>query len=129
VRIDFFRQYPFAWFRTIAQAPPAYDELIYAHSDRGFALLSTRSPSVQALYFQCDPETDPNDWSEDRVWDELQARVPPAANLQTGPILSKSVLQFRSFGCEPMQYGRLFLVGDAAHTVPPTSTSAAKSPN
>ncbi len=121
VRTDFFRQYPFAWFRTIAETPPASDELIYAHSDRGFALLSTRSQNVQAWYFQCDPETDPNDWSEDRIWDELQARVQAAgATIKTGPILSTSVLQFRSFVCEPMQYGRLFLVGDAAHTVPPT---------
>jgi p-hydroxybenzoate 3-monooxygenase len=121
VRTDFFRQYPFAWFRTIAEAPPASDELIYAHSDRGFALLSTRSQNVQAWYFQVDPATDPNDWSEDHIWTELQARVQSAgATIKTGPILSTSVLQFRSFVCEPMQYGRLFLVGDAAHTVPPT---------
>src|SRR3954468_21554477 len=120
-RTDFFRQYPFAWFGILAEAPPSSDELIYAHSDRGFALISTRSPSVQRLYFQCDPETDPNDWSEDRIWDEIQARVAGAgATLKSGPIFQKSILQFRSFVCEPMQYGRLFLAGDAAHTVPPT---------
>jgi p-hydroxybenzoate 3-monooxygenase len=121
VRTDFFRQYPFAWFGILAEAPPSSDELIYAHSDRGFALISTRSPSVQRLYFQCDPETDPDDWPEERIWEELQARVAGAgATVKTGPIFQKAILQFRSFVCEPMQYGRLFLAGDAAHTVPPT---------
>jgi p-hydroxybenzoate 3-monooxygenase len=121
VRTDFFRQYPFAWFGILAEAPPSSDELIYAHSDRGFALISTRSPSVQRLYFQCDPSTDIDDWSEDRIWEELEARVAGAgASIKTGPILRKDVLQFRSYVCEPMQYGRLFLAGDAAHTVPPT---------
>jgi p-hydroxybenzoate 3-monooxygenase len=121
IRTDFFRQYPFAWFGILAQAPPSSDELIYAHSDRGFALISTRSPSVQRLYFQCDPETNPDDWSEDRIWEELQARVAGAgATIQTGPIFQKAILQFRSFVCEPMQYGRLYLAGDSAHTVPPT---------
>jgi p-hydroxybenzoate 3-monooxygenase len=121
IRTDFFRQYPFAWFGILAEAPPSSDELIYAHSDRGFALISTRSPNVQRLYFQCDPETQPDDWSEDRIWEELQARVAGAgATVRTGPIFQKAILQFRSFVCEPMQYGRLFLAGDAAHTVPPT---------
>jgi p-hydroxybenzoate 3-monooxygenase len=121
VRTDFFRQYPFAWFGILAEAPPSSDELIYAHSDRGFALISTRSPTVQRLYFQCDPETDADDWSEDQIWDELQARVAGAgATIQTGRIFQRDVLQFRSFVCEPMQHGRLFLAGDAAHTVPPT---------
>jgi p-hydroxybenzoate 3-monooxygenase len=121
VRTDFFRQYPFAWFGVLAQAPPSSDELIYAHSHRGFALISTRSPSVQRLYFQCDPETNPGEWSEDQIWEELQARVAGAgATIKTGTIFQKAILQFRSFVCEPMQYGRLFLAGDAAHTVPPT---------
>jgi p-hydroxybenzoate 3-monooxygenase len=121
IRTDFFRQYPFAWFGILAEAPPSSDELIYAHSDRGFALISTRSPSVQRLYFQCDPETNPDDWSEDQIWTELQARVAGAgATIKTGQIFQKAILQFRSFVCEPMQYGRLFLAGDAAHTVPPT---------
>jgi p-hydroxybenzoate 3-monooxygenase len=121
VRTDFFRQYPFAWFGILAEAPPSSDELIYAHSERGFALISTRSPSVQRLYFQCDPETNVDDWSEDRIWDEIQARVAGAgATIKTGAIFQKSILQFRSFVCEPMQYGRLYLAGDAAHTVPPT---------
>jgi p-hydroxybenzoate 3-monooxygenase len=121
IRADFFRQYPFAWFGILTEAAPSSDELIYAHSDRGFALISTRSPSVQRLYFQCDPETNPDDWPEDRIWDELEARVASAgATLKTGRIFQKAILQFRSFVCEPMQHGRLFLAGDAAHTVPPT---------
>jgi p-hydroxybenzoate 3-monooxygenase len=121
VRKDFFRQYPFAWFGILAEAPPSSDELIYAHSDRGFALISTRSPNVQRLYFQVDPSTNVDDWSEDRIWEEIQARVAGAgATIKTGTIFRKDVLQFRSFVCEPMQSGRLFLAGDAAHTVPPT---------
>jgi p-hydroxybenzoate 3-monooxygenase len=120
-RTDFFRQYPFAWFGILAEAPPSSDELIYAHSDRGFALISTRSPSVQRLYFQCDPETNVDDWSEQQIWEEIQARVAGAgATIKTGSIFQKAILQFRSFVCEPMQYGRLYLAGDAAHTVPPT---------
>ena len=121
VRTDFFRQYPFAWFGILAEAPPSSDELIYAHSDRGFVLVSTRSPSVQRLYFQCDPETDTDTWSDDRIWSEFEARLSPAgAHITTGSIFRKDVLQFRSFVCEPMQYGRLYLAGDSAHTVPPT---------
>ncbi len=121
VRTDFFRQYPFAWFGILAEAPPSSDELIYAHSERGFVLISTRSPSVQRLYFQCDPETDVDDWSDDRIWEEFQARLSPSGvTPKTGRIFKKDVLQFRSFVCEPMQYGRLYLAGDAAHTVPPT---------
>jgi len=121
IRKDFFRQYPFAWFGILAEAPPSSDELIYAHSERGFVLISTRSPKVQRMYFQCDPATDTNDWSDDRIWEEFDARLAPSgAHVTPGPIFRKDVLQFRSFVCEPMQYGRLFLVGDAAHTVPPT---------
>jgi p-hydroxybenzoate 3-monooxygenase len=121
VRTDFFRQYPFAWFGILAEAPPSSDELIYAHSERGFALISTRSPNVQRMYFQCDPDTSPDDWSEEQIWDEIQTRVAGAgATIKTGGIFQKTILQFRSFVCEPMQYGRLYLAGDAAHTVPPT---------
>jgi p-hydroxybenzoate 3-monooxygenase len=121
VRTDFFRQYPFAWFGILAEAPPSSDELIYAHSERGFVLISTRSPSVQRLYFQCDPETSVDDWSDDRIWTEFDARLSQSGvSVKTGKIFKKDVLQFRSFVCEPMQYGRLFLAGDAAHTVPPT---------
>ena len=121
VRTDFFRQYPFAWFGILCQAPPSSDELIYAHSDRGFVLISTRSPSVQRLYFQCSPETTVEEWSDDKIWEEFDARLAPAGvTVKTGEIFKKDVLQFRSFVCEPMQYGRLYLAGDAAHTVPPT---------
>ena len=121
VRTDFFRQYPFAWFGILCEAPPSSDELIYAHSERGFVLVSTRSPSVQRLYFQCDPETNTDDWSDDRIWEEFRSRLAPSgASVKEGRIFKKDVLQFRSFVCEPMQYGRLFLAGDAAHTVPPT---------
>jgi p-hydroxybenzoate 3-monooxygenase len=121
IRKDFFRQYPFAWFGILAEAPPSSDELIYAHSERGFVLISTRSPKVQRMYFQCDPDTDVDDWPDDRIWEEFDARLAPSgAGVTTGPIFRKDVLQFRSFVCEPMQYGRLFLAGDAAHTVPPT---------
>ncbi|MER7015445.1 4-hydroxybenzoate 3-monooxygenase [Saccharopolyspora sp. NPDC000359] len=118
-RQDHFRQYPFAWFGILAEAPPSSDELIYAHHDNGFALISTRSATVQRHYLQVDPDTSVEDWSDDRIWSELHTRV-AGVEIQEGPIFSKSVLHFRSFVCEPMQHGRLFLAGDAAHTVPPT---------
>ncbi len=120
-RRQFFREYPFAWFGILAEAPRSAPELVYNHSARGFALISQRTESVQRMYFQCDPGEDASGWSDDRVWDELQARV--GANgyhLQEGPIIDKLVLPFRSFVCEPMRYGNLLLAGDAAHTVPPT---------
>lgn len=121
VATQFFREYPFAWFGILCQAPPSAPELIYNQSERGFALISQRTPDVQRMYFQCDPTTDPGEWSEDRIWSELQARLGENGfALKDGPIIEKSVLQFRSFVHEPMQYGRLLLAGDAAHTVPPT---------
>jgi p-hydroxybenzoate 3-monooxygenase len=113
---------PVRLVRHPGRAPPSSDELIHAHSDRGFVLVSTRSPSVQRLYFQCDPETKVEDWSDDRIWAEFEARLAPAGvSLKTGNVFRKDVLKFRSFVCEPMQYGRLFLAGDAAHAVPPTA--------
>jgi p-hydroxybenzoate 3-monooxygenase len=121
VRRDHFREYPFAWFGILCEAPPSAPELIYNHSERGFALISQRTETMQRMYFQCDPTEDVDDWSDDRIWTELQARV--GANgytLQEGPITSKTVLPFRSYVCEPMQHGNLLLAGDAAHTVPPT---------
>ncbi len=121
VRRDHFREYPFAWFGILCEAPPSAPELIYNHSERGFALISQRTETMQRMYFQCDPTEDVDDWSDDRIWTELQARV--GANgytLQEGPITSKTVLPFRSYVCEPMQHGALLLAGDAAHTVPPT---------
>ena len=121
VRKDYFRVYPAAWFGILAKAPPSSDELIYAHHERGFALVSTRSPSVQRLYFQCDPTDKVENWSDDRIWAELHARVSgDDFRLKEGQIFQKGIIPLRSFVCEPMQYGRLFLAGDAAHSVPPT---------
>ena len=120
-RRDYFREYPYAWFGILCEAPPSAPELIYNHSERGFALISQRTATMQRMYFQCDPEEDVEAWSDDRIWTELQARV--GANgyvLQEGPVTSRSVLPFRSYVCEPMRHGRLVLAGDAAHTVPPT---------
>jgi p-hydroxybenzoate 3-monooxygenase len=120
-RRQVFREYPFAWFGILCEAPKSAPELIYNHSPRGFALISQRTESMQRMYFQCDPDTDVDTWSEDRIWSELQARV--GANgytLREGPITDKTVLRFRSFVNEPMRYGNLLLAGDAAHTVPPT---------
>jgi p-hydroxybenzoate 3-monooxygenase len=121
VRTQYFRQYPFAWFGILAEAPPTAEELIYAHHEHGFALVSTRSPTVQRMYLQVEPTDSVDDWPDDRIWEELTVRASgDGMQVVEGPIFSKSVLQFRSFVCEPMQYGRLFLAGDAAHTVPPT---------
>jgi p-hydroxybenzoate 3-monooxygenase len=121
VRKDYFHQYPFAWFGILAEAPPSSDELIYSRHERGFALISTRSPVVQRLYFQCDPADSVDNWSDDRIWHELHARVDGEdASISEGRIFQKDILHFRSLVVEPMQYGRLYLAGDAAHTVPPT---------
>jgi p-hydroxybenzoate 3-monooxygenase len=121
VRTDYFHQYPFAWFGILVEAPPSSHELIYSRHERGFALISTRSPAVQRLYFQCDPADTVDNWSDDRIWAELHARVDGEdAEVKEGRIFQKDVLQFRSLVVEPMQYGRLYLAGDAAHTVPPT---------
>lgn len=122
VRTHSFREYPFAWFGIIAQAPRSAPELVYTHSPRGFALISQRTETHQRMYFQCDPEADPAAWSDDRIWEELQARVagPDGFTLNEGPITEKTVLRFRSFVAEPMRHGNLLLAGDAAHTVPPT---------
>ncbi len=120
VRTDHFRQYPFAWFGILAEAPPSSEELIYANHPRGFALISTRTPEVQRHYLQVDPDDSVDNWSDDRIWSELHARVDgEGAEIKDGKIFQKSILQFRSFVCEPMQHGNLFLAGDAAHTVPP----------
>jgi p-hydroxybenzoate 3-monooxygenase len=116
-----FRQYPFAWFGILAETSRPTDEVLYAHSERGFALLSSRSSTLQRMYFQCDPQTDPGAWPDERIWAELRARVAGAGVvIEDGPIVKKDVLPFRSLVCEPMHHRRLFLAGDAAHTVPPT---------
>jgi p-hydroxybenzoate 3-monooxygenase len=118
----FTRTYPFGWLGILMQAPPSADELIYAYSERGFALISTRSPDLQRMYIQCDPDDDIANWSDEMILEELQARLVTTNNwqLRVGPITQKSILAMRSFVIEPMQYGRLFLAGDAAHIVPPT---------
>jgi len=116
------RDYPFGWLGILAQAPPASNELIYAHHDRGFALLSMRSPEISRLYLQCAPDEDRALWSDDRIWSELHQRFATADGwrLTEGPIMQKTVTGMRSFVVEPLQFGRLFLAGDAAHIVPPT---------
>lgn len=114
--------YPFGWLGILAKTPPANNELIYATHERGFALLSTRTPEIQRYYLQVDPNDSISDWSDERIWEELQLRVETndGWKLEEGPIIQKSIVSMRSFVCETMQYGRLFLAGDAAHIVPPT---------
>lgn len=120
-RRQYFREYPFAWFGILAEAPHSAPELVYSHSPKGFALISQRTETLQRMYFQCDPTEDVADWSDDRIWEELQSRVGPNGyTLKEGPITSRTVLPFRSFVQEPMHHGRTVLAGDAAHTVPPT---------
>ncbi|WP_248323256.1 4-hydroxybenzoate 3-monooxygenase [Caballeronia sp. Sq4a] len=122
VRQDYQRVYPFGWFGILVEAPPSSDELIYARHDRGFALISTRSRGVQRMYFQCDPKDSVDAWSDDRIWAELHARVDTADGWQIteGRIFQKNIVGMRSFVSTPMQSGKLFLAGDAAHIVPPT---------
>ncbi|WP_448002082.1 4-hydroxybenzoate 3-monooxygenase [Agromyces bauzanensis] len=115
----YFREYPFAWFGILCEAPPSAPELIYSNSPNGFALISQRSATVQRMYFQCDPEIDPESLSEREIWDDLQSRV-DGHELIEGPIFQRDVLRFRSFVAHELRRGRVALVGDAAHTVPPT---------
>jgi p-hydroxybenzoate 3-monooxygenase len=121
-RQEFTRTYPFGWFGILVEAPPSTAELIYAHHERGFALVSTRSPQIQRLYFQCDPEDDLKNWPDARIWEELHARLATRDGwtLAEGRIFQRGIIAMRSFVVEPMRYGRLFLAGDAAHIVPPT---------
>ncbi len=120
-RREFHKIYPFGWLGILARAPRSWHELIYANQADGFALLSTRSPEVQRLYLQCDPADDLALWPDARIWETLQARLAaPGWTLTEGPIFQKGIIPLRSFVCETMQYGRLFLAGDAAHIVPPT---------
>jgi p-hydroxybenzoate 3-monooxygenase len=117
------RDFPFAWLGILAAVAPSTSELIYARHARGFALHSLRSPEVSRLYIQIDPHAALGDWPDDRVWDELRLRLATADGdwrLGDGPVLEKSIAVHRSLVVEPMQWGRLFLAGDAAHTVPPT---------
>ena len=122
------RVYPFAWLGILADAAPSAEELVYASHDRGFALLSMRSPSVSRLYLQCDADENLDAWPDGRIWEELATRLAcEGFALNTGPITQKSVTPMRSFVTEPMQCGRLFLVGDAAHIVPPTGAKGLNS--
>ncbi|GAP53001.1 4-hydroxybenzoate 3-monooxygenase [Streptomyces azureus] len=118
----FERTYPFGWLGILADVPPSHDELVYARHDRGFALLSMRSPSVSRLYLQVPDGTDAEAWSDEEIWLELERRFETADDwrLERGPITQKSVTPMRSYVHEPMRHGHLFLAGDAAHIVPPT---------
>ena len=118
---EFSREYPFGWLGILAAVAPSNDELVYAHHERGFALLSLRSRERSRLYLQCRPDEDLAKWPDDRIWEELQTRLGiPGWRLAEGAILEKGVTGMRSYVCEPMRYGHLFLTGDAAHIVPPT---------
>jgi p-hydroxybenzoate 3-monooxygenase len=117
----FEREYPFGWLGILAEVAPSMDELVYAHHERGFALLSLRSPERSRYYLQVAHDEDVGEWPDGRIWDELQTRTALEGwTLHEGPVLEKGVTGMRSFVAEPMQYGRIFLAGDAAHIVPPT---------
>ncbi|HSZ90663.1 MAG TPA: 4-hydroxybenzoate 3-monooxygenase [Acetobacteraceae bacterium] len=117
----FERKYPFGWLGILAETPPPTEENVYVSHERGFALLAMRSPTLSRLYLQCAPDEDLAAWSDDRIWTELQTRAArDGFSLAEGPVLQRGVTPMRSFVVEPMQCGRLFLAGDAAHIVPPT---------
>ncbi|MEM6636274.1 MAG: 4-hydroxybenzoate 3-monooxygenase [Pseudomonadota bacterium] len=121
-RSEYEKVYPFGWLGILSETKPVHDELIYANSDAGFALCSMRNERLSRYYVQCDASDDPQRWSDQAFWDELRRRIPEehADTIETGPSIEKSIAPLRSFVCEPMQWGRLFLCGDAAHIVPPT---------
>jgi p-hydroxybenzoate 3-monooxygenase len=121
VLTEYEREYPFGWLGILATVAPSTDELIYAYHSRGFALHSLRSPELSRLYIQVDPHDEIENWPDERIWSELQQRLAtPGWTLKEGPIIEKGITAMRSYVCEPMQYGNLFLAGDAAHIVPPT---------
>ncbi|WP_299932266.1 4-hydroxybenzoate 3-monooxygenase [uncultured Pelagimonas sp.] len=122
IRNDYEKVYPFGWLGILSETPPVHEELIYANSDRGFALCSMRNDNLSRYYIQCSLTDSPEDWSDEAFWDELKRRIPAemADKLVTGPSIEKSIAPLRSFVTEPMRWGRLFLCGDAAHIVPPT---------
>ncbi|MEO0386202.1 MAG: 4-hydroxybenzoate 3-monooxygenase [Pseudomonadota bacterium] len=122
LRQDYEKVYPFGWLGVLSETPPVHDELIYATSALGFALCSMRNPTLSRYYIQCRLDDRPEAWSDDAFWDALRRRIPAAyaETLVTGPTIEKSIAPLRSFVTEPMQWGRLFLCGDAAHIVPPT---------
>jgi len=115
-------RYPFAWLGILAAVPPSSHELVYTRHERGFALLTLRTPEISRLYVQCEPDEDLSEWPDERIWSELRTRLETDSGfeLREGPVLEKGILQLRSYVVEPMQYGRLFIAGDAAHIVPPT---------
>jgi p-hydroxybenzoate 3-monooxygenase len=118
---EYHHEYPFAWLGVLADVPPSCGELIYAYHPRGFALHSLRSPKVSRLYLQVDRNADLADWPDERIWEELDTRLAaPGFVLERGPITERSVTPLRGYAIDRMQYGRLFLAGDAAHIVPPT---------
>jgi p-hydroxybenzoate 3-monooxygenase len=118
---EFTRDYPFGWLGILAEVAPSMDELVYTHTPHGFALLSLRSPRLSRYYLQVDHDEDDGRWPDDRIWEELKRRTSLEGwTLNDGPILEKGVTGMRSYVAEPMQHGRLFLAGDAAHIVPPT---------
>jgi p-hydroxybenzoate 3-monooxygenase len=118
---EYAREYPFGWLGILAAVAPSSDELVYSHHERGFALLSLRTPELSRLYIQCPPDADLAEWPDARIWEELQLRLGlDGWSLAEGPVLEKGITGMRSYVAEPMRYGRLFLAGDAAHIVPPT---------
>ncbi|MEN3538129.1 4-hydroxybenzoate 3-monooxygenase [Microbispora sp. ZYX-F-249] len=122
VLTEYRRDYPFAWLGILARVKPSSEELIYARTERGFALHSMRSPEISRFYLQVAPDEDLAEWPDERIWAELRARLEtvPGFTLATGDIVERGITPMRGFVAEPMQYGRLFLAGDAAHIVPPT---------
>ncbi|WP_306043829.1 4-hydroxybenzoate 3-monooxygenase [Mameliella sp. MMSF_3455] len=122
VRKEYEKLYPFGWLGILSETPPVHDELIYASSERGFALCSQRNANLSRYYIQCSLSDSPEDWTDAAFWEELKRRIPTEAaeRLVTGPSIEKSIAPLRSFVTEPMRWGRLFLCGDAAHIVPPT---------
>ncbi len=126
--VEYDREYPFGWLGILAEAPPSKDELIYANHKNGFALLSMRSPTMSRLYLQSAPDEPLENWPDERIWDELAIRLAHEGfSLTTGKIFQKSVTAMRSYVAEPMQTGKLFLAGDAAHIVPPTGAKGLNS--
>ena len=118
----FERHYPFGWLGILAEAAPSSEELVYTYHERGFALFSMRSPTVTRLYLQCAPDENIDEWPDERIWEEMMTRFTTRDGWapNQGPVIQKGVTDMRSFVIEPMQHGRLFLAGDAAHIVPPT---------
>ncbi|WP_137701314.1 4-hydroxybenzoate 3-monooxygenase [Marimonas lutisalis] len=122
LRKEYEKVYPFGWLGILSETPPVHEELIYASSERGFALCSMRNENLSRYYIQCSLSDSPDDWTDAAFWEELKRRIPEEAaeRLVTGPSIEKSIAPLRSFVTEPMRWGRLFLCGDAAHIVPPT---------